>query len=100
VVSGLLFALYHGDMLHFKYHFIFNLFKVLFNYLHMDHCDQIYTPEEFRSWKIENLRQYLTMRGLAKTRKEELAALCFSACKLNLPLVPPKDDALQDKKRC
>jgi hypothetical protein len=67
----------------------------------MDHCDQIYTPEEFRCWKVENLRQYLTMTGLVKTgKKGELAALCSSACKLNLLLVPPKDDVLQDNKRC
>ena len=42
------------------------------------------TPEEFRCWKVEILRQYLTMRDLAKTGKK--------ACKLNLWLVPPKDD--------
>ena len=32
--------------------------------------------------------------------KEELAALCFSACKLNLPLVPSQDGVLKDNKRC
>jgi hypothetical protein len=26
--------------------------------------------------------------------------LCFSACKLNLPLVPSNDDVLKDNKRC
>jgi hypothetical protein len=26
--------------------------------------------------------------------------LCFSACKLNLPLVPSQDDVLKDNKRC
>jgi hypothetical protein len=26
--------------------------------------------------------------------------LCFSACKLNLPLVPSQDDVLKDSKRC
>jgi hypothetical protein len=26
--------------------------------------------------------------------------LCFSACKLNLPLVPSQDDVLMDNKRC
>ena len=40
--------------------------------------------------------KFLTMRGLTK---EELAALCFSACKLNLPLVPSQDEVLKDK-RC
>ena len=39
----------------------------------------------------------LTMRDLTK---EELAALCFSACKLNLPLVPSQGDVLKDNKRC
>ena len=29
-----------------------------------------------------------------------IAALCFSACKLNLPLVPSQDDVLKDNKRC
>jgi hypothetical protein len=29
-----------------------------------------------------------------------LAALCFSACKLNLPLVPSQDYVLKDNKRC
>ena len=28
------------------------------------------------------------------------SALCFSACKLNLPLVPSQDDVLKDNKRC
>jgi hypothetical protein len=35
------------------------------------------TPEEFRCWKIENLRQYLTMRDLAKTGKKEELAMFF-----------------------
>ena len=46
-------------------------------------------------WKVENMRQFLAMRGLTKTgTKEELAVICFSACKL-MYLVP-----LQDNKRC
>ena len=41
------------------------------------------------------------MRDLTKSgTKEELAAWCFSACKLNLPLVPSQDDVLKDNKRC
>jgi hypothetical protein len=67
----------------------------------MDPGDQLYTLDELRCWKVENLRQFLTMRGLTKSgRKEELAALCFSACKLNLPLVSSQDDVLKDNKRC
>ena len=39
-------------------------------------------------------------KGLTKSgTKEELAVLCFSACNLNLPLVPSQDDVLKDK-RC
>ena len=63
--------------------------------------DQVYTLEEFRCWKVENLRLYWTMGGLMKTgTKEELATLCFSVCRLNLPLVPSLYDVLQDNKRC
>ena len=58
-------------------------------------------PGDLRCWKVENLRQFLTMRGLTKSgTKEKLPALCFSACKLNLPLVPSQDDVLKDNKRC
>jgi hypothetical protein len=43
------------------------------------------------------ISEFLTMRDLTKSgTKEELAALCFSACKLNLPLVPSQDDVLKD----
>ena len=67
----------------------------------MDPGDQLYTLDELRIWKVENLRQFLTMKGLTKSgTKEEIAALCFSACKLNLPLVPSHDDVLKDNKRC
>jgi hypothetical protein len=55
------------------------------------------------SFDVEKSRisEFLTMRDLTKSgTKEELAALCFSACKLNLPLVPPQDDVLKDNKRC
>jgi hypothetical protein len=43
------------------------------------------------------ISEFLTMRDRTK---EELAALCFSACKLNLPLVPSQDNVLKDNKRC
>jgi hypothetical protein len=38
---------------------------------------------------MSKISEFLTMRDRTK---EELAALCFSACKLNLPLVPSQDD--------
>ena len=66
----------------------------------MDPSDQLYTLDELQCWKVENLRQFLTMRSLTKSGTKELAALCFSACKLNLPLVPSNDDVLKDNKRC
>jgi hypothetical protein len=51
----------------------------------MDPGDQIYTLDYFRCWKIENLRQFLTMRGLMKTgTKGELLVICLLACKLNV----------------
>ena len=46
---------------------------------------------------MSRISEFLTMRDRTK---EELAALCFSACKLNLPLVPSQDDVLKDNKRC
>ena len=53
------------------------------------------------SRESQTVRQFLTMRDLTKSgTKEELAALCFSACKLNLPLVPSQGDVLKDNKRC
>ena len=54
-----------------------------------------------RESRTVSVRQFLTMRDLTKSgTKEELAALCFSACKLNLPLVPSQGDVLKDNKRC
>jgi hypothetical protein len=35
------------------------------------------TTEEFRCWKVENLREYLTMRDLARTEKKEELAMFF-----------------------
>ena len=41
------------------------------------------------------------MRDLTKSgTKEELAAWCFSACKLNLPLELSQDDVLKANKSC
>ena len=49
------------------------------------------------SRESQTVRQFLTMRDLTKS---ELAALCFSACMLNFPLVPSQGDVLKDNKRC
>ena len=59
----------------------------------MDPGDQLYTLDVGKS----RISEFLTMRDRTK---EELAALCFSACKLNLPLVPSQDNVLKDNKRC
>ena len=53
------------------------------------------------SRESQTVRQFLTMRDLTKSgTKEELAVLCFSACKLNMPLVPSQGDVLKENKRC
>ena len=92
----------------FDIHIIFQPFRSFIHVIYLQNCiihlqmdpgDQLYTFDELRCWKVESLRQLLTMRGLTKSgTKEELAALCFSACKLNLPLVPSQDDVLKDNK--
>ena len=42
-------------------------------------------------WKVKPLQDFLRKRGLTITHKKaELAALCFSACKMNIPLKPTK----------
>ena len=64
-------------------------------HLQMDPGDQLYTLDELRCWKVETLRVLDDERS-----NEGGAALCFSACKLNLPLVPSQDDVLKDNKRC
>ncbi|XP_062566108.1 uncharacterized protein LOC134228463 [Saccostrea cucullata] len=67
----------------------------------MDPGDQIYTLQEFQTWKTENLKAYLTKRGLSKEgTKEELVALCFSASKLNLPIIPTARDILEHNAKC
>ena len=106
MVSAFLFGLYAD----FRYPHNFSNFSKFYSryflqnsiiHLQIHPGDQLYTLDELRCWKVENLRQFLTMRGLTKSgTKEELAALCFSACKLNLPLVPSQDDVLKDNKRC
>jgi hypothetical protein len=36
----------------------------------MDPGDQLYTLDELRCWKVENLRQFSTMRGLNEIGNE------------------------------
>ena len=109
MVSGLtVLGLFHGDTLIFDYHFIFNLFEVLLNYVILFY---IYTwILLIKSTLLMSLdvgkSRIVTMRGLTKSRtKRPLRArgangLVFLACKLNLPLVPSQDYVLQDNKRC
>lgn len=67
----------------------------------MDPGDQHLTLEDFSSWKTENLRQYLTMRGLSKSgRRDEMIALCFSAAQLDLPIIQSKSEILEGNKTC
>ena len=80
---ALLFGLFHGDTLIFDYHFIFNLFEVLFNYIILFY---IYTwmlvikstlLNEFRCWKVENLDD-------ERSDENKNEGLVLSACKFNL----------------
>ncbi|CAH1248797.1 Hypp8417 [Branchiostoma lanceolatum] len=51
------------------------------------------TPlEVFKTWKVDELRLFVKKRGLklANFRKDELAALAFSACQMQLPIQPDK----------
>ena len=68
-------------------------------HLHIDPGDKIYLIDEFRCWKVENLDD-----ERSDENKNEGGAnsngLVFSACKLNLPLVPSQDYVLQDNKKC
>lgn len=54
----------------------------------MDPGDRIYTLEDFKSWKVDTMKDFVTKRGFggsAKT-KDELAALCYSISLLKLPV--------------
>jgi hypothetical protein len=52
---------------------------------------------EFRCWKVENLDDE---RSDENKNEGGANGLVFSACKLNLPLVPSQDYVLHDNKRC
>ena len=55
----------------------------------MDSGNQTVSLDEFNTWKVDALREYLSKRGLAREgTKQELCALCFSAQHLNLPIKP------------
>ena len=67
----------------------------------MDPGDQPPTLDTFKTWKLENLRAFLTRRGLSKEgTKDELVALCFSAQTLNLPVIPSKSEVIEENKVC
>jgi hypothetical protein len=54
----------------------------------MDPGDQLYTLDELRCWKVENLGVLddETERSNEIGNEGGASVLCFSACKLNLPL--------------
>ncbi|KAK3106464.1 hypothetical protein FSP39_020531 [Pinctada imbricata] len=53
----------------------------------MDSGDQTLSLETFHTWKVDALKEFFSKRGLSTTgTKAELAALCFSANSLNLPI--------------
>ncbi|XP_021339226.1 uncharacterized protein LOC110440452 [Mizuhopecten yessoensis] len=54
----------------------------------MDPGDQHLTLDDFITWKLPALRDFLTKRGLSKDgSKKELSALCFAVFTMKLPLV-------------
>ena len=49
----------------------------------------------FLMWKVEALKTFLEKRGLSKDgSKAELAALCFSANKMRIPVKPSSEEVL------
>lgn len=53
----------------------------------MDPGDYTFSLETFNSWKLEALTDFLSKRGLSTDgTKAELAALCFAANSMKLPM--------------
>lgn len=53
----------------------------------MDPGDYTFSLETFNSWKLEALKDFLSKRGLSTDgTKAELAALCFAANSMKLPM--------------
>ena len=44
--------------------------------------------EDFKQWKLRELRVFLRDRGLKITAKKELVALAYAACQISVPLKP------------
>ena len=58
--------------------------------------------DEFRRFKVDQLRKYCQERGLSVSsyrRKDELVALAFAVCCQQLPIVGNKDDNKSDAVR-
>jgi hypothetical protein len=63
----------------------------------MDPGDNIYTIDEFKCWKVENVDDE---RSDENMNEKGGNSLVLSACKLILPLVPSQNYVLQDNKWC
>jgi hypothetical protein len=58
------------------------------------------TLDNFLNWKVDALRSFLERRGLSRDgTKQELAALCFAATKMQVPIVPNCDNILKENKQ-
>ena len=60
-------------------------------------------PEErdlsyFQRWNVESLKDFLVKRAISvKGRKEELAAKCYAAHELKIPIVPSSENIITAK---
>ncbi|XP_071121974.1 uncharacterized protein [Mytilus edulis] len=65
----------------------------------MDTTDQNTSLDDFLTWKVSALREYLTKRGMTKDgTKSELAALCYSASVLKIEVVPSSFEIIKNNK--
>ena len=62
----------------------------------MDPGDQLYTLDELRCWKVENLR----VLDDERSNEGGASGLVFFGMQVELDLVPSQDDVLKDNKRC